>query len=261
MLTVYLLSHVAYRLPPSGFIEPCLPSPAERPPNGPGWLHEIKLDGLRLMARRGATGVRLLTRNGIDWSFRFPLIVQAVGALRARSCLFDGEAVCCGGNGVASFDLIRHHRHNDRVFLYAFDLIGLNGDDMPRDPLEVRKATMIRPLGAGRSANPKFPRRLPCCCGSSLDLGSSPSNISRPLLLPTATVEQTGRIGRFLVAPIEQVVDAHLRLRSRQKRKRYVRAEEADPMGWQPLGSIASVDDARAPASPRPRDRSRIAAA
>jgi bifunctional non-homologous end joining protein LigD len=55
---------------PPGFIEPCLPSPTEQPPNGPGWLHEIKLDGFRLMARRDAAGVRLLTRNGLDWSRR-----------------------------------------------------------------------------------------------------------------------------------------------------------------------------------------------
>jgi hypothetical protein len=58
----------------SGFIAPCLPSPAERPPSGQGWLHEIKLDGFRLMARRDAAGVRLLTRNGIDWSTRYPSI-------------------------------------------------------------------------------------------------------------------------------------------------------------------------------------------
>jgi ATP-dependent DNA ligase len=54
--------------------------------------HEIKHDGYRLMAHRDAVGARLLTRNGIDWSYRFPLIAQAVGALRARSCLIDGEA-------------------------------------------------------------------------------------------------------------------------------------------------------------------------
>jgi ATP-dependent DNA ligase len=52
------------------------------------------------------------------------------------------EAVACDDNGVASFDLIRHHRHNDRVLLYAFDLIKLNRDDLRRDPLEVRKATL-----------------------------------------------------------------------------------------------------------------------
>src|SRR5262245_25967063 len=61
----------------SAFIEPCLPSPADRPPTGPGWIHEIKLDGFRMMVRRDAADVRLLTRNGIDWSARFPLIFEA----------------------------------------------------------------------------------------------------------------------------------------------------------------------------------------
>jgi len=65
--------------------------------------------------------------------------------LRSRSCIIDGEAVACDDNGVASFDLIRHHRHNDRAFLYAFDLIELNGDEMRRDPLEMRKA-MLRSM-------------------------------------------------------------------------------------------------------------------
>src|SRR5262249_22349702 len=62
--------------------------------------------------------------------------------LRSRSCIIDGEAVACDDNGVASFDLIRYRRHDDSTFLYAFDLIELNGDDMRRDPLEVRKATL-----------------------------------------------------------------------------------------------------------------------
>jgi len=74
------------------FIPPCLPSPAGGPPTGPGWIHEIKHDGFRMMVRRDAAGVRLLTRNGIDWSHRYPLIAEAAGALRARSCLIDGEA-------------------------------------------------------------------------------------------------------------------------------------------------------------------------
>jgi bifunctional non-homologous end joining protein LigD len=51
----------------AAFIEPCLPSPAERLPSGPDWVHEIKHDGYRLMARRDPVGIRLLTRNGYDW--------------------------------------------------------------------------------------------------------------------------------------------------------------------------------------------------
>ena len=56
---------------PNGFIEPCLPSPAPKPPAGPGWIHEIKHDGFRLMARRDPAGVRLLTRRGLDWTGRY----------------------------------------------------------------------------------------------------------------------------------------------------------------------------------------------
>jgi hypothetical protein len=58
----------------SGFIEPCLPSPAPNPLAGDGWIHEIKLDGFRMLARRDGAGVRLLTRRGIDWTTRYPAI-------------------------------------------------------------------------------------------------------------------------------------------------------------------------------------------
>ena len=89
------------------FIEPCLTSTAERPPSGPNWSHEIKHDGYRLMARRNAASIYLLTRNGRDWAIRFPLIVQAVDALRLRSCLIDGEAVCCDEDGLPLFRKLR----------------------------------------------------------------------------------------------------------------------------------------------------------
>ena len=61
---------------------------------------------------------------------------------RSRSCIIDGEAVACDDNGVASFDLVRHHCANESIFLYAFALIELNGDDLRRDPLKVREATL-----------------------------------------------------------------------------------------------------------------------
>jgi bifunctional non-homologous end joining protein LigD len=86
--------------------------------------------------------VRLYSRPGNDLSRRFPLIVETLARLRSRSCIIDGEAVACDDNGVASFDLIRHQRADDSIFLYAFDLIELNGDDLRRDPLDVRKGTL-----------------------------------------------------------------------------------------------------------------------
>ena len=86
--------------------------------------------------------MRLYSRPGNDLTRQFPLIVEALARLRSRSCIIDGEAVACDDNGIASFELIRQHRVDDGVFLYAFDLLELNGDDLRRDPLQVRKATL-----------------------------------------------------------------------------------------------------------------------
>jgi bifunctional non-homologous end joining protein LigD len=127
---------------PAGFIAPCLLTKTDKLPSGDPWLHEIKHDGFRVIARKDGDRVRLYSRPGNDMTRRFPLIAEALTGPRSRSCIIDGEAVACDGNGIASFDLIRHHRANGSVFLYAFDLIELNGDDLRRDPLEVRKATL-----------------------------------------------------------------------------------------------------------------------
>jgi bifunctional non-homologous end joining protein LigD len=64
-----------------GFIQPCLPSPAERAPSGAGWLHEIKHDGFRIMARRDGAGVRLINRHGNDFTNRFPLATAAISEI------------------------------------------------------------------------------------------------------------------------------------------------------------------------------------
>jgi ATP-dependent DNA ligase len=130
------------RVLPTGFIAPCLPTKALSPPSGSVWLHEIKHDGFRLVARKDGDHVRLYSRPGNSLTERFPLIVEALLRLRSRSCIIDGEAVCCDDKGVPSFNRIRYRRHDGSVFLYAFDLIELNGDDLRREPLEVRKATL-----------------------------------------------------------------------------------------------------------------------
>jgi bifunctional non-homologous end joining protein LigD len=141
---------------PAGFIAPCLPTKASKLPSGELWVHEIKHDGFRVIARKDGDRVKLYSRNGNDLTRRFPLIIETLARLRSRSCIIDGEAVACDDNGVSSFDLVRHHRANDGVFLYAFDLIELNGDDLRRDPLQVRKATLASVLakaGAGLRLN------------------------------------------------------------------------------------------------------------
>jgi bifunctional non-homologous end joining protein LigD len=106
------------------------------------WLHEIKHDGFRVIARKDGDRVRLYSRPGNDLTERFSLIVAAMARLRSRSCIIDGEAVCCGDDGVPSFDRIRYRRYDASVFLYAFDLIELDGDDLRREPLDTRKTTL-----------------------------------------------------------------------------------------------------------------------
>lgn len=132
------------------FIEPCLPSPAAKPPTGDGWLHEIKHDGYRLMARRDGGGVRLLTRNGHDYTSRYPSVAQAVYRLRCTSCVIDGEVAIPDARGLTVFDLLRHGPQiKPAAILYAFDLVEIDGRDLRRETIEVRKATLVRVLRGG----------------------------------------------------------------------------------------------------------------
>ena len=112
------------------------------PPSGPLWLHEIKHDGFRIIARKDSHRVRLYSRPGNDLTPRFPLIVEAVSRLRGRAIIVDGEAVACGDDGIPDFDRLRYCRHDDSVLLCAVDLIELDGDDLRREPLVTRKATL-----------------------------------------------------------------------------------------------------------------------
>jgi bifunctional non-homologous end joining protein LigD len=125
----------------SRYIEPCLPSPAKQPPAGLNWIHEIKHDGFRIMARRDTAGVRLISRHGNDFTARFPLAADAVGSLPARSFLIDGEAIVTNDKGLAVFDLIRHS--SDAV-LIGFDLIELEGEDLRGSPIEYRKRKLAK---------------------------------------------------------------------------------------------------------------------
>jgi ATP-dependent DNA ligase len=111
--------------------------------------------------------VRLYSRPGNDLTNRFPLIVEALARLRAGSCIVDGEAVVCGDDGIASFERLRDWRHGDSVFLYAFNLIELNGDDLRREPLAVRKATLaslVARASPGLLLAAKFSQRKPDSC-------------------------------------------------------------------------------------------------
>jgi bifunctional non-homologous end joining protein LigD len=134
-------------IPAQGFVPPCLPTAGTRVPDGPNWVHEIKHDGYRLMVRRTADkSVRIYTRRGVDWTHRFPLIVEAALRLKARSLHLDGEGVVCNAKGVAVFDQLHSKVNDHHAHLFAFDLIELDGEDLRPLPLEARKGKLERLL-------------------------------------------------------------------------------------------------------------------
>jgi bifunctional non-homologous end joining protein LigD len=136
----------ARRVRTDGFVDPCIPTIAPKPPAGADWAHEIKHDGYRLIVRRDGKAVRLFTRRGHDWTDRYPAIAAAAAMLRAKSFTLDGEAVVTGEDGVAVFDALhRRHKASDAM-LYAFDLLELNGKDLRPLPLSERKARLAKLL-------------------------------------------------------------------------------------------------------------------
>ena len=95
--------------------EPCIPSGAKSVPDRPEWIHEIKHDGYRLIVQRDGKRVRLWTRNGHDWSDRFPLIAEAALRNRNSSFVLDGEAVLLGVDGRSDFNGLHSRRHDAEV--------------------------------------------------------------------------------------------------------------------------------------------------
>jgi bifunctional non-homologous end joining protein LigD len=138
---------------PPGFIEPCLPTPADVVPSGPQWVHEINHDDFRFICRREGDRVRVYSRRGHDWTGRVPRIAEALAKLRVKSITIDGEGVVCREDGVSDFDKLRAAvgRLGSRdAFLFAFDLLEINGTDLRRDSWEVRRATLVSVLRRAR---------------------------------------------------------------------------------------------------------------
>jgi bifunctional non-homologous end joining protein LigD len=134
------------RIRADGFVAPCIPTLAAKPPFGPDWVHEIKHDGYRLIVRRDGKAVRLFTRRGYDWTDRYPAIARAAAKLRAMSFTIDGEAVVAGADGIAIFDALHRRGTVTDAMLYAFDLVELDGKDLRPQALGDRKAKLAKLL-------------------------------------------------------------------------------------------------------------------
>ncbi len=143
---------------PPAFVAPQLATPAEAPPSGDGWLHEIKFDGYRAIAAVGGGRARVFTRTGLDWTDRFKPIVWPLADLPCRSALIDGEAVVRDAEGRSSFGRLQESiaEGRDDIAYYAFDLLALDGEDLRRKPLTERKARLAALLEGQPAGGPIF---------------------------------------------------------------------------------------------------------
>jgi bifunctional non-homologous end joining protein LigD len=120
----------------------CIPTRGAKVPHTPDWLHEIKYDGYRLRVERDGDRVRLFTRNGYDWTTRYPWIVDSALKNRQKHFVLDGEAIVLGVDGVPDFNALQKHDHE--VQFYAFDVMALVGEDLRALPLSLRKTNLAR---------------------------------------------------------------------------------------------------------------------
>ena len=130
------------RRSPPGFIRPCLLTPATTVPTGPDWLHELKHDGMRVIARKAGDRVALWSRNGRPWTGELVAIANALRSLPFEHLVIDGEAVAHCDQGLPDF----HRLLSDgkrTACLYAFDLLFLEGADLRPLQLLERKARLL----------------------------------------------------------------------------------------------------------------------
>ena len=125
--------------------KPMLATLADAPPEGEGWLHEVKLDGFRAIATVRAGEATLQSRNGNDLTERFAEVARALpGALRSADCVLDGEVCALDPDGHARFGLLQ--RGAGSLVVYLFDILELDGEDLTRRPLVDRRALLEQTL-------------------------------------------------------------------------------------------------------------------
>jgi bifunctional non-homologous end joining protein LigD len=122
-------------------------------PVGDDWVHEIKLDGYRILARIEHGKVTLLTRNGKDWTARMPTLRRALETLKTHTAFLDGELVVLDVKGVSHFQTLQNSLKDGSdasLVYYAFDLLHLDGDDVAKKPLLERKSLLRKLLNQAK---------------------------------------------------------------------------------------------------------------
>lgn len=124
----------------------CKPESRKVVPAGEDWIHEVKYDGYRGRLIRDGAEVKLLSKAGLDWAWRFPWIVDIAKKLRQTRFTIDGEICVLDVQGISNFTALHSGRYNEEAQLYAFDIIEFDGADLREQPLKDRKRKLAELL-------------------------------------------------------------------------------------------------------------------
>jgi bifunctional non-homologous end joining protein LigD len=129
----------------SPFIIPAQPTLRDRPSKGDRWVHEVKFDGYRVQLHKVGENVTIFSRNGADFTSRWPAIAYALQHLPAKSAIIDAEVVACNAKGMPDFAALHGRTAAPEDFCaWAFDLLKLNGVDMRERQLVERRSKLQR---------------------------------------------------------------------------------------------------------------------
>jgi bifunctional non-homologous end joining protein LigD len=145
------------------FVEPELATLVSAPPDGDGWLHEMKFDGYRILCRIEKGRATLWSRNAHDWTSRFPAVAAAATKLPARDAFLDGEVVVLLPNGTTSFQALQNELSagtHGRLVYFVFDLLYLDGQDLTRLHLEQRKRSLQHLIGGKGTRTIRYSRHV-----------------------------------------------------------------------------------------------------
>ena len=160
-----------YGTMPLSDYSPQLATLVKEPPNGDGWLHEIKYDGYRIGCRIHNGRVTLISRNGKDWTAAFPEIAAAAAALPVKDALIDGEVAIVLPDGRTSFQMLQNasasaeasafakapaDKTGGTLIYFVFDLLRLDGENVARKPLTDRKERLRALVGRRKTSRIRY---------------------------------------------------------------------------------------------------------
>ncbi len=205
-------------------LTPQLATPSSTVPSGDGWIYEIKFDGYRILARIEGGNAKLVSRNGRDWSAKFPAVVDALRRLNVENAWIDGEVVAINGEGYSDFGKLQRSLENpgESVVSYSiFDLPFLNGEDLRALPLMERKTRLKElfrtPNGECSYSRIRFKETPPRCWRKRAAVGWKVSSQSAPTRVMRVAVRGPG--GQAEMPAAGRVRDRRLHAAARVSRR------------------------------------------